>query len=251
MTNTNKVWYITGVTSGAGFALCSTLLEKGYHVCGTSRSLNRINQLPFVSNNNFLGLEVDITNEESVKKSIKRVIDKFGEIDVVVNNAGQSIMGNVEEITDKEQRMLMDVLYFGPCNVIRAVLPHFRLRKNGLIINISSVFGEASVPLFSSYCAGKAALSAMTYSLHEELKPFNIRVICIMLGYLDTNFKNPTTSNPIGEYKLESTFNKMKKTFGRHNKESPVNFAKFIIQNSMLDNPPLKFIYRKNPKKIN
>ncbi|KAN0014728.1 hypothetical protein ACTFIU_001046 [Dictyostelium citrinum] len=246
-----KVWYITGVTGGAGKALASRLLEiGGYKVAGTSRNKEKINSFDLKSNKDFLGLQVNLIDEHNVKKSIEKTIKEFGKIDVIVNNAGQSIFGSVEEITDKEQRLLMDVLYFGPCNVIRSVLPHFRERKSGLIFNISSVFGgdkNSDIPFFSGYCAGKSAIYSMTECLREEVKPFNIKVCSVILGYLKTSFNNPLTTNQIKEYNLKEKSNDLAKVFDNCTPELPINFANFIIENSKLSNIPSTLQFGKNP----
>ncbi|KAK5581317.1 hypothetical protein RB653_001348 [Dictyostelium firmibasis] len=251
--NNYKVWFITGVTGGSGSGLASRLLELGHKVAGTSRNKDKLNSTDLIKNNNFLGLQVDLANESNVKNSIEETIKKFGRIDVIVNNAGQSIFGSVEEITDKEQRLLMDVLYFGPCNVIRSVLPHFRERKTGLIFNISSVFGGSgcdscsNVPFFSGYCAGKAAIHTMTECLREEVKPFDIKVCSIILGYLKTSFSNPLTINQIKDYNLKEKANEIMKMFQRNNPEQPINFANFVIENSKLSNLPPTIHFGKNP----
>ncbi|KAN0047395.1 hypothetical protein ACTA71_001777 [Dictyostelium dimigraforme] len=254
MSNSNenyKVWYITGVTGGVGHALASRLLEIGGNkVAGTSRNKEKLNSLDLISNKDFLGLQVNLTDENNVKISIEETIKKFGKIDVIINNAGQSIFGSVEEITDKEQRLLMDVLYFGPCNVIRSVLPHFRNRKSGLIFNISSMFGGDSsnnVPFFSGYCAGKSAIYSMTECLLEEVKPFNIKVCCVILGQIKTNFSNPLTINQIKDYNLKEKANDMAKQFKNNTSELPIHFANFIIENSKLSNIPPIIQFGKNP----
>ncbi|EAL65455.1 hypothetical protein DDB_G0283935 [Dictyostelium discoideum AX4] len=257
MSNTSsdnyKVWFITGVTGGAGKALASRLLEiGGYKVAGTSRSKEKLNSLDgsLISNKDFLRLQVNLIDEKNVKESIEETIKKFGKIDIIVNNAGQSIFGSVEEITDKEQRLLMDVLYFGPCNVIRSVLPHFRKRKSGLIFNISSVIGgdpTNNVPFFSGYCAGKSAIHSMTQCLREEVKQFNINVCCILLGYLKTSFSSPLTTNQIKDYNLKEKANDMNKQFQNNTPESPINFANFIIENSKHSNIPQTIQFGKNP----
>ncbi|KAM9998974.1 hypothetical protein ACTFIZ_002530 [Dictyostelium cf. discoideum] len=197
---TNNVWYITGVSSGVGLCLCQELLSKGEKVVGTSRG-NVFS--PTISNHeNFLGLQVDITNSQSVQNSIDKTIKHFGILTHVVNNAGYGKIGTIEEVSDEEARKLMDVLYFGPLNILRSVLPIFRNQRNGYIFNVCSIAGFKPPSRLGNYSSCKAALSAVTEALAIDVKPFNIKVSSIVLGFIVTDFhvNNTFCKNQLPEY---------------------------------------------------
>ncbi|KAK5574839.1 hypothetical protein RB653_010093 [Dictyostelium firmibasis] len=204
MENQNKqYWYVTGCTSGTGLALTKKLLSLGHKVTGTSRNLKKLEELPFFKDESFLGVQVDLVNRKSVKDSIDKAIKHFGTLTHVINNAGYGLIGAIEEVTEEENRELMDALYFGPINVIVSVLPHFREKKNGYIFNVSSIGGIKAYPGFGNYSAAKFALAGMSEALAADVKPFGIKVTCIILGYIVTGFQNGNQAckHLIPEYK--------------------------------------------------
>ncbi|EGC31019.1 hypothetical protein DICPUDRAFT_92875 [Dictyostelium purpureum] len=209
-----NVWYITGCTSGVGLGLVEKLLKNPKNrVTGTSRDLKKIESLAISSNPNFLGIQVDILNEENVKESVERTIKHFGDLTHVVNNAGYGIVGAVEEGSAKEYQDLFETLYFYPLRVIRSVLPHMRSKKNGYIFNISSVAGFNAHGFFGAYSGAKFAMVGTSQSLADDVKPFNIKVACVILGYFKTNFQtNMVTDagfvkNLIPEYNTKQIWN--------------------------------------------
>ncbi|KAN0000696.1 hypothetical protein ACTFIZ_001124 [Dictyostelium cf. discoideum] len=208
-----QIWYITGCTSGTGLSLAKKLLSLGHKVTGTSRDINKLKELSIFNDKSFLGLQVDITNRKSVQESIENTIKTFGDITHVINNAGYGLVGTIEEVSEEEDRKLMDALYFGPLNVIRSVLPHFRSKRDGYIFNISSIAGLTGLPNLGNYSGAKFALAGMTESLSHDLKPFNIKVSCIILGYIVTGFQssNQFCKNFIKDYNTyENVTNQMK-----------------------------------------
>ncbi|KAN0014840.1 hypothetical protein ACTFIU_001159 [Dictyostelium citrinum] len=208
-----QVWYITGCTSGTGLALAKKLLSLGHKVTGTSRDINKLKELDIFNDKSFLGLQVDITNRKSVQESIENTIITFGDITHVINNAGYGLVGTIEEVSEEEDKKLMDALYFGPLNVIRSVLPYFRSKRDGYIFNVSSIAGLTGLPNLGNYSGAKFALAGMTESLSHDLKPFNIKVSCIILGYIVTGFQsaNQFCKNLIQDYNTkENVTNQMK-----------------------------------------
>lgn len=153
--NTKKVWFVTGASKGLGLTLVKELLAQGYQVTATSRTQKSLEET-IGKHNDFLPLEMDITNNEDVVRAIKATILKFGRIDVVVNNAIYSQIGTLEELSDKEPRKNYDVNVFGSLNVIRNAAPHLREQKSGHIFNISYIDGlVGNFPVFGIYCATK------------------------------------------------------------------------------------------------
>ena len=184
-----KVWFITGASKGFGLEFINQLLTKGDAVAATSRNLQQLKDAANTDNANFLPLEVDLVNEQSVADAIDKTIAQFGRIDYVVNNAGYGIAGSLEELSDKEARQNFDVNVFGSLNVIRQVMPHLRKQQSGHIFNISSIAGiTGSFPGFGIYCATKFAVVGFTEALAVEGKPFGIKATIILPGYFRTNF---------------------------------------------------------------
>lgn len=186
--DTKKVWLVTGASKGLGLTLVKKLLNNDYPVAATSRDLNTLKNA--VGNHNgFLPLKVDLMSEESVANSISQVIETFGHLDVVVNNAGYGQNGTLEEISDEEARLNFDVNVFGLLNVIRKSMPQLRSQKSGHIFNIASVAGVVgNFPGFGIYCATKFAVAGLTEALSVEARPFGIHTTLVYPGYFRTEF---------------------------------------------------------------
>jgi NAD(P)-dependent dehydrogenase (short-subunit alcohol dehydrogenase family) len=203
--NNQKVWFVTGASKGLGLTLVKQLLNKGYNVAATSRSIHDLNNAVGAFEN-CLPLAVSITDEKSVSDAINQTIGRFGRIDVVVNNAGYGLTGSLEELSDQEARANFDINVFGSLNVIRAGMPHLRQQRAGHIFNISSIGGfTGSFPGFGIYCATKFAVQGFTESLAAEAKAFGIKATVVSPGYFRTNFLAPDSlnvpKNEIQDYK--------------------------------------------------
>ncbi|KAB5492026.1 MULTISPECIES: SDR family NAD(P)-dependent oxidoreductase [Flagellimonas] len=186
--DTKKVWLVTGASKGLGLTLVKTLLDQGYRVAATSRSLSALENA-VGKHEAFLPLQVDLMSEESVNTGISQVMGHFGRVDVVVNNAGYGQNGTLEEISDAEARQNFDVNVFGMLNVIRKAMPHLREQGSGHIFNIASVAGVVgNFPGFGIYCATKFAVVGLTEALSVEASPFGIHTTLVYPGYFRTNF---------------------------------------------------------------
>lgn len=181
-----KVWYITGASKGMGLALVKQLLAKGHKVAATSRSITAFEA--FEGSDSFLPLEVDLKSEESIAASIKKAAEKFGRLDVVVNNAGYGLGGALEELTAAEIDNNFQVNFLAVVRVIQQVLPYMREQGSGHIINISSIAGFAPGMGWSMYCAAKFAVSGLSEALANDLKPLGIHVTNVMPGWFRTSF---------------------------------------------------------------
>lgn len=185
----DKIWYITGASKGLGLSLVKQLLAAGNKVAATSRNLQDLQTAVGTHNGNFLPLAVDLKNEASVNNSIQTAIAAFGQIDVVVNNAGYGLIGSLEELSDEEARGNFEINVFGMLNVIRNIMPHLRKQRSGHIFNISSIGGfSGAFPGFGIYCATKFAVVGLSESLSAEAKSFGINVTVIQPGYFRTSF---------------------------------------------------------------
>lgn len=184
-----KVWFVTGASKGLGLTLVKQLISENYAVAATSRSLSALTQELGQVSDNFLPLEVDLINEESVKKAIDETVKVFGRIDVVVNNAGYGQLGTLEEISDKVARQNFDINVFGSLNVIRYAMPHLRAQRSGHIFNISSIGGFfGNFAGWGIYASTKFAVAGFTEALAAEVKSFGVTATIVYPGYFRTNF---------------------------------------------------------------
>ncbi|EFA79892.1 hypothetical protein PPL_06712 [Heterostelium album PN500] len=197
----DKVWYVTGASKGIGLELVKKLLTYGFKVVGTSRDkqqlIGAVGSLG--DNDRFLAVQVDLVNEESVKQSLNDSLTKFGRIDVVVNNAGFSISGALEENSDKDVRANFDTNLFSVFNVLRNVSPIFRNQQSGYVFNMSSVAGLKGIVGHSAYCATKFALDGLSESYALEVKPLGVRVTSVNLGSFRTGILGADVYKPINK----------------------------------------------------
>lgn len=176
-----KTILITGASSGIGKSIAEFLHQKGYVVYGTSRNPEKYakSQFPLLS--------LDVRNAESIKSTIDYIIQKSGKIDIVINNAGVGITGPLEEIPMQEIKNNFETNFFGPIEVIKAVLPQMRSQKSGLIINITSIAGYIGLPYRSIYSASKSSLEIITESLRMEVQHLGIQITNVAPGDFATN----------------------------------------------------------------
>lgn len=181
-----KTILITGTSTGIGRTTALLFAKKGWNVIATMRTPEKEIELNKVEN--ITVSHIDIEDAESIGKTINTAITEFGKIDVVVNNAAFGQFGPFEAITPEQARKQFDVNVLGTMNVIRAILPHFRANKDGMIVNISSAGGRIGLPLMSMYMASKFALEGFSESLSYELATQNIIVKIVEPGGVDTPF---------------------------------------------------------------
>jgi len=177
----SKVVLITGGSSGIGKAIGEFLFHKGFTVYGTSRNPERI------TNSLFPLIALDVRNTESIQQAVAQVIERSQRLDVVINNAGVGITGPLEEIPTTEIKNNFDTNFFGPIEVMKAVLPQMRAQQSGLIINITSIAGYMGLPYRGIYSASKGALEIVTEAISMEVKGFGINVVNVAPGDFATN----------------------------------------------------------------
>lgn len=183
-----KVWLVTGASKGLGLTLVNKLLATGYKVAATSRDLNALKEAVKNSSENFLPLEVDLTNTDSVEKAIHKTHEAFGKLDVIVNNAGYGIGGAIEELTEEEIRQSFNVNVFGTINVIDKAMPFLRAQRSGYFINVSSIAGFTSSIGWSIYSAAKHAIIGLSEVLAKDVKSMGIKVTVVAPGGFRTQF---------------------------------------------------------------
>jgi NAD(P)-dependent dehydrogenase (short-subunit alcohol dehydrogenase family) len=237
------IWYVTGASKGLGMELVTLLLAKGDKVAATSRNISAFDALLSAYPDRLLPLLVDVTSDDSVHQSIMQTISHFGQLDIVVNNAGYSLVGSMEELTDREFRVTMDVNFFGTVNVIRAALPHFRKQGSGYFINISSNAGYIGFANASSYNAAKFAIVGISEALAEETKPFGIKVTLVAPGQFRTSFMDSLNfaKNKIPVYKLAEA-ETMWRSYSGTQRGNPVKLAQILVDLAAEPNPPLHLL---------
>lgn len=179
----SKVVLITGCSTGIGRHLAQRLSQSGYTVVATARNAATLDDLSVA-----LTLPLDVTHSDSVNNAVAKTIQQFGRIDVLVNNAGYTMLGALEEVSDEQTKQVFDVNVFGALRLIRAVVPQMRKQRSGRIINISSIAGKLSTPVNGTYSATKFALEALSDALQLELAPFGIQVVLVEPGAIRTHF---------------------------------------------------------------
>ncbi|HBI00655.1 MAG TPA: SDR family oxidoreductase [Flavobacterium sp.] len=249
---TKKVWFVTGASKGLGLILVKKLLKEGYCVAASSRTVQSLIYEIGPLSEVFLPLEMNLTNSEDVKKGIHNCVEHFGQIDVVVNNAGYALIGTLEELSQVEVQKNFEVNVFGYLNVIRHTTPFMRKQKSGHIFNISSVGGYiGSFPGFGIYCSTKFAVAGFSEALAEEMKPFNVHTTLVYPGYFRTNFLSKesvqTAENPISEYKTarEMELAHLNDIDGNQPND-PEKGADVLIALSKEEKPPVHFFMGKD-----
>ncbi|WP_264537816.1 SDR family NAD(P)-dependent oxidoreductase [Flavobacterium sp. N1736] len=240
--STNKVWYITGASKGMGLSLTKQLLSKGHSVAATSRTVNAFEQFAAFGDR-FLALEVDLKNEQSIGLSFKKTIEKFGRVDVIVNNAGYGLGGALEELTADEISENFEVNFFAAVRVVQNALPYLREQRSGHIINISSIAGFAPGLGWSMYCAAKFALSGLSEALANDLKPLGINVTNVLPGWFRTSFAKPDSiaynKNQMAEYNYLREYHEKMNSMDGTQPGNPDQIADAFLELVYSGNPPV------------
>jgi NAD(P)-dependent dehydrogenase (short-subunit alcohol dehydrogenase family) len=234
----SKVVLITGGSSGIGKSIGEFLHQKGYTVYGTSRNPEKIPDSIFTL------VALDVRDVFSIQKAIASIIEKMGQIDIVINNAGVGITGPIEEIPSDEIRNHFETNFFGPIEVIKAVLPHMRTQKSGLIINITSIAGYMGLPYRGIYSAAKGALELITEALRMETKSFGIQITNIAPGDFATNIAAGRYHAPIikgSDYEIP--YSNILKTLDGHvdSGSNPNQMAEAVYAIIMNPNPKIHY----------
>lgn len=187
MQQNSKVWFITGASSGFGKSFAEYAIRQGYKVVITARRLDKLESIRSANPDQVEAIRMDVNNKEEVAQVVKQAIDRFGRIDVLINNAGFGIVGAVEETPEDELRLQMETNFFGAVSVTRALLSTFRQQASGAIVNISSLGGQLSYPGFGAYSASKFALEGLSEALAIEVAPLGIKVLIVEPGQFRTD----------------------------------------------------------------
>ncbi|GAA0136103.1 SDR family NAD(P)-dependent oxidoreductase [Paenibacillus sp. YSY-4.3] len=238
----NKVWFITGASRGLGRIWAEAALSRGDKVAATARTPESIAELKDRFGDAVLPLALDVTDARQVKHAVQQAHAHFGRLDVVLNNAGYTLVGTTEEAEESDVRELFDANYFGTLRVIQAALPLLRVQGSGHILGVSSAMGIVAAPLIGFYCASKWAVEALHDSLAQEVKGFGIKVTLLEPGAFATDFGSPLSMRT--SQQLEVYDELRKAVFGRLSTEhrgDPQATAEAILQIVDAQDPPLRF----------
>lgn len=243
----NKVWFITGANSGIGNGVALAALEAGNRVVATGRDMNKLRAaFDKKGGENLFLVDLDVTDAEQSKAATAKAIEKFGRIDVLVNNAGNSLLGNFEEMTVADIKRQLDTNFFGAVNLMHAVLPGMRKQRSGHIINISSVAGGIGMKHCSAYSASKFALEGLTMSIAAEVEQFGINTTIVEPGFFRTKFLSTKNAAfieiKIEDYAHEGSPKEMWGPYDGQQPGDPLRLGQVIINISHMDKPLKLFV---------
>jgi NAD(P)-dependent dehydrogenase (short-subunit alcohol dehydrogenase family) len=240
-----KVWFITGAGRGLGTDIAKAALAAGHAVVATGRNPEKVTQA-VGENNDLLAVKLDVTDPADAAAAIRAAVDRFGRIDVLVNNAGNFYAGFFEEITPEDFRTQIETTMFGPMNVTREALPVLRAQRSGLLVTISSTAGIAGGEFLTAYAASKFGVEGWAESLAPEVAPFGIRTMIVEPGFFRTELLTPESTSyaesTIKDYaeRTEQTVIAWKGMNGLQGGD-PAKLADALIQLAEMDEPPLRF----------
>ena len=244
-----NVWLITGCSTGFGRALAQELLENGYRVAITARNIDQVKDLADAYPETAIALTLDVTNPSQIKEAVDATITRFGQIDVLVNNAGIGYFAAIEESEDEEVRKMFEINVFGLARMIQEVLPYMRKQKKGHILNIASIGGLRSFPAVGFYNATKYAVDGLSESLYKEVSPLGIKVTIIAPSGFRTDWAGRSAKNSaisIEDYAATAGKNKGDiRGYSGNQPGDPVKAAKAMILVTETENPPLRLLLGK------
>lgn len=234
-----KTWFITGASRGFGRIWAEAALTRGDQVAATARKLADVADLTARFGEAVLPLALDVTNPEQVQQVVQQAHKHFGKLDVLVNNAGASLLAATEEASDEQIRELFDANYLGMVRVLRAALPLLRQQGSGHILGVSSGLGITSMPLVGFYCATKWAVEALHEALAQEVKAFGIKVTLVEPGAYATDFgksaKFADVLEPYADFRKQ-----MMARLATLERGDPQATAEAILKLVDAENPPLR-----------
>ncbi|KAK1244213.1 hypothetical protein MKX08_002351 [Trichoderma sp. CBMAI-0020] len=240
-----RIWFVTGSSKGLGLAIVEAVLADGDNVVATARNPDTVKHLvEKYGSDRILPLALDVVNNDQVESTVKAAIEKFGRIDVVVNNAGYAVPRALEDTSIDVYREQIDANLLGTVYVTKAVIPILRKQKSGRILQVSSVGGRLSTPGLSAYQAAKWAVGGFTSVVAKEVAPFGIKLTVLEPGGMKTDWAGfaddeITISEPYQE--TVGAFMKLREQYKNHRSE-PAKVADVIVKISKEEEPPLRLL---------
>ncbi len=239
-----KTWFITGASRGFGLRIARLALERGDNVVATARRAEAVADA-LGANANLLALPLDVTDETQARAAAAAAVARFGQIDVLLNNAGFGLLGAVEEASANEVERVYRTNVFGLLNVIRAILPHMRSRRSGRILNVSSIGGYRGAAGFGVYSSTKFAVEGLSEALHAELAPLGIHVTVVEPGYFRTDFLDASSlsvsPNGIADYNGTAGAVRTRAVDLNHGQPGdPDRLARVLVDFAEASDPPVR-----------
>jgi NAD(P)-dependent dehydrogenase (short-subunit alcohol dehydrogenase family) len=243
----NKVWFITGAGSGIGAGVAKAALKAGDRVVATGRNVDKLRKtLGAHGNENLAFVQLDVANEGQAKAAVEQAVQRFGRIDVLVNNAGFSLLGNFEELTIPAFEAQFATNFWGVVYVMRAILPVMRKQRSGHIINISSVAGVVGQKHCSAYGATKFAVEGLSLAVAQEVGQFGIKVTVVEPGFFLTGLLAASNvkyaDSTIADYTPEGTAEAMWSPYDGKQTGSPDKLGDALVELTRMTNPPQVFV---------
>lgn len=242
----NKVWLITGCSTGFGRALAKEVLEKGYSAAVAARNTNDVQDIIEGYPSTAIAVKLDVTVPEQIESAVKTTIEQFGQIDVLVNNAGIGYFAAIEESEEAEIRRMFEINFFGLAKMIQEVLPHMRKQKSGHILNITSIGGLRSFPGVGFYNATKYAVDGLSEALYKEVAPLGIKVTIVAPSGFRTDWAGRSakdTTIKIDDYASTAGKNAGDiRGYSGNQPGDPVRAALAMIQVTETETPPLRLL---------
>ncbi len=246
----SRVWFITGASTGFGHLLAKEVLRRGERLIATARDITKLEDLKGQYPNQVSTFTLDVTKPEQIESVVRNALHVFGHIDVLVNNAGYGLAGAIEEVSAAEFEPMLQTNFYGLVRTTRALLPNFRMRHSGHIINLSSIAGLVGQQGWGFYAATKFAVEGFSEALASELKPFGVHVTLIEPGPFRTDFLSRSgklAANELPDYR--QTAGKAREYFKTQADKQPGDPQKaveaiFAVVDS--PEPPLHLLLGKN-----
>jgi len=256
--NEKRVAIVTGSSSGIGFEISLMLARNGLTTYATMRDLHKSSMLKSIADKEKLPLrcvQLDVTDDMSVKQAIETIVNESHNIDILINNAGYGLSGALEDLLIDEIKLQFDTNFFGLIRATQAVLPIMRNHGSGIIVNISSGLGRFGIATSSAYASSKFAVEGLTESMSYELEPFGIKTILVEPGIIKTNFikaavlaqKSKDPNSPYFQF-MNNMDEGMKKLI--ENSESPEYVARVVLDAINDSNPKLRYLAGKDVEQI-
>jgi len=244
-----KVWLITGCSTGFGRELATLVLKLGYKAGVASRNTDDVKDIVEAYPETAVALKLDVTKPEEIKAAVETVQQKFGTIDVLVNNAGIGYFGAIEESEEDEVRRMFEINFFGLANVTKAVLPILRAQRSGHVVNVASIGGLVAFPAVGFYNATKFAVDGYSEALAKETKHLGIKVTVIAPSGFRTDWAGRSANNSkivIDDYKETAGTNKNNiRGYSGKQPGDPERAAQAIVAAVEAENPPLRLLLGK------
>jgi NAD(P)-dependent dehydrogenase (short-subunit alcohol dehydrogenase family) len=241
-----KVWLVTGAGRGMGVDIARAALTAGHAVVATGRNAERVSAA-LGEHDDLLAVALDVTDPAGASSAVQAAVDRFGRIDVLVNNAGNFYAGFFEEISPEDFRAQVETNLFGPLNVARAVLPVMRAQRSGLVVTMSSTAGLIGQEFCTAYAASKFALEGWMESLTPEVAPFGIRTMVVEPGFFRTDLLTPESTS-YAEPSIEDYAERTRQTVAAWNSMNglqggdPAKLARGLVQLAGSEEPPVRWV---------